>query len=155
MADRYTCVEIAFYPEFQNHWLRFGAPDRQVDLDRRRSLALFKPVRTFGYVRWSADEYGTQDWRITIVQTGGPRQVLNRLSGVRPGGTVLLSAQGKAKVKQALSAIDALDAAGFDPAEISAAYFRHLHNRITVRLPFHAYSEAQHHACHAAGRITS
>lgn len=54
MSEPFTRVEIAFYPEHLNHWLRFGEPDEQQDLDRRRSLALFKPARVFGYVRWRA-----------------------------------------------------------------------------------------------------
>ncbi len=43
MSELFARVEIAFYPEHLNHWLRFGAPDEQHDLDRRRSLAFFKP----------------------------------------------------------------------------------------------------------------
>lgn len=61
MSEHFTHVEIAFYPEFLNHWLRFGEPDQWLDLDRRRLLALFKPGRVFGYVRWRANEYGTQE----------------------------------------------------------------------------------------------
>ena len=68
MTEHFTRVEIAFYPEHLNHWLRFGAPETQQDLDRRRSIALFRPGQVFGYVRWRANEYGTQEWRFTIVR---------------------------------------------------------------------------------------
>ena len=34
MSEHLTRVEIAFYPEYVNHWLRFGAPDEQLDLDQ-------------------------------------------------------------------------------------------------------------------------
>ena len=112
MSELFTRVEIAFYPEYLNHWLRFGEPDEQQDLDRRRSLALFKPGRVFGYVRWRANEYGTQDWRFTIVRTAAPSLLLSRIEGVTPGGEVLLLASGNAKVKRALLQIDALEAAG-------------------------------------------
>ena len=61
MCEVFTGVEIAFYPEFINFWLRFGAPDAQNVLDQRRSLALFGPGQIFGYVRWQANAYGTQD----------------------------------------------------------------------------------------------
>ena len=53
-----TLVEIVFLPDWLNHWLRFGEPDRAHDLDRRRSIALFGPGRLFGYVRWRANDYG-------------------------------------------------------------------------------------------------
>ena len=155
MSELFTRVEIAFYPEYLNHWLRFGEPDEQQDLDRRRSLALFKPGRVFGYVRWRANEYGTQDWRFTIVRTAAPSLLLSRIEGVTPGGEVLLLASGNAKVKRALLQIDALEAAGVQPADVSPAYYRHVHNRITAGQPVRAYSTAQHTANLAARQVAS
>lgn len=154
MSEPFTRVEIVFYPEHLNHWLRFGMPDEQHDLDRRRSLALFKPGRVFGYVRWRANEYGTQDWRFTVVKSVEPSVFLSRVEGVTPGGEVLLLATGNAKVKRALLQIDALEADGFDPADGSPAYYRHIHNRIAARQPIRAYSKAQHAAHLAAQRVT-
>ena len=155
MSESFTRVEIAFYPEYLNHWLRFGEPDEQQDLDRRRSLALFKPGRVFGYVRWRANEYGTQDWRFTIVRTAAPSLLLSRIEGVTPGGEVLLLASGNAKVKRALLQIDALEAAAFEPADVSPAYYRHVHNRITAGQPVRAYTMAQHAAHLAARQVAS
>lgn len=155
MSDPFTRVEIAFYPEHLNHWLRFGDPDEQHDLDRRRSLALFKPGRVFGYVRWRANEYGTQDWRFTVIQTAEPSLLLSRIEGITPGGEVLLLATGNARVKRALLQIDALEAGGFEPADVSPAYYRHVHNRITVGQLIRAYSMAQHGAHLAARQVAS
>ncbi|MEQ9145578.1 MAG: DUF2840 domain-containing protein [Parvibaculaceae bacterium] len=155
MSETFTRVEIAFYPEHLNHWLRFGEPDEQQDLDRRRSLALFKPGRVFGYVRWRANEYGTQDWRFTIVRTAAPSRFLSRVEGVHPGGEVLLLVTGNTKVKRALLLIDTLEAAGFEPADVSPAYYRHVHNRITAGRPARDYSEAQHQAHLAVRRVSS
>ena len=155
MPEPFTRVEIVFYPEHLNHWLRFGDPDEQHDLDRRRCLALFKSGRLFGYVRWQANEYGTQDWRFTVVQTAEPSLLLSRIEGVTPGGEVLLLAIGNAKVKRALLQIDALEAAGFEPADVSPAYYRHVHNRITAGQPVRAYSMAQHEAHLAARQVAS
>lgn len=155
MPEQFTRVEIAFYPEHLNHWLRFGEPDQQVDLDRRRGLAFFKPGRIFGYVRWRANDYGTQDWRFIIVRTATPSRFLSRIEGVMPGGEVLLLAIGNAKVKRALLQIDALEVAGFEPVEVSPAYYCRLHNRITTGQPIRAYSMAQHQAHLAARRVIS
>lgn len=152
MSESFTRVEIAFYPEHLNHWLRFGEPDEQQDLDRRRSLALFNPGRIFGYVRWRANEYGTQDWRFTIVKTAAPSLLLSRIEGVAPGGEVLLLVVGSTKVKRALLQIDALEAAWFEPAAVSPAYYRHIHNRIASRQPVRTYSTAQHEA-HLAAQV--
>lgn len=153
MSESFTHVEIAFYPEHLNNWLRFGDPDEQHDLDRRRSLALFKPGRIFGYVRWRANEYGTQDWRFTVVKTVAPSLLLSRIEGVDPGGEVLLLATGNTKVKRALLQIDVLETDGFEPADVSPAYYRHIHNRVAAKRPIRAYSMAQHEAYVAAQRV--
>lgn len=155
MAEPLTRVEIVFYPEFVNHWLRFGEADEWRDLDRRRALAFFKPGRVFGYVRWQANEFGTQDWRFTVVQTREPSTLLSRVPGVTPGGEVLLLLTGKTKVKQTLLQIDAIEAMGLDPADVSSAYYRHLHNRILAGKPIRPYSPEQHLAHLAARKIAS
>ena len=155
MTDDLTRVEIAFYPEHLNFWLRFGAPDEQFDLDRRRSLALFKPGRVFGYVRWHANEYGTQEWRFTIIQSAEPLLMLSRIGGVQPGGDVLLLATGATKVKRALLQIDVLEAAGFNAADVSPAYYRHVHNRIGASSDVTPYSQDQHAAFQAAKAVAS
>lgn len=148
-SEPLTAVQIIFLPDYLNHWLRFGIPNERHDLDRRRSLALFGPGCLFGYVRWQANEYGTQGWRFTIVQTCGPSAPMSRIEGVLPGGEVLLIANGKAKVQRALLQIDALEKAGFDPADVSPAFYRHLHNRIASGKPVRAYDAGQH-AAHLA-----
>ncbi|MEQ8178552.1 MAG: DUF2840 domain-containing protein [Nitratireductor sp.] len=155
MSEHFTRVEIAFYPEHLNHWLRFGAPDGQQDLDRRRSLALFKPGQVFGYVRWRANEYGTQEWRFTIARAAEPSLLLSRIPGVCPGGEVLLLVTGNTKVKRALLQIDVLEADGFDPADVSPAYYRHVHNRIDARQPIRAYSREQHAAYSASKTVSA
>lgn len=155
MSKHLTRVEIAFYPEHLNHWLRFGVLyDTQV-LDRRRSLALFKPGRVFGYVRWRANEYGTRDWRFSIVRSVEPFQPLSRIPGVSPGGDVLLRVSGNARVKRALLQIDVLEAAGFDPVEVSPAYYRHIHNRIAAGQVIRAYSRDQHEAYQASQKVSA
>ena len=153
MSEVFTGVEIAFYPEFINFWLRFGEPNAEHVLDRRRSLTLFGPGQIFGYVRWRANAYGTQDWRIVIAQNGAPSQAMTRLEGVQPGAEVLLSATGNARVKRVLAQLDGLEAAGFDLAAISPAYVRHIHNRIAVSRPIAPYSDDQHAAILAARAV--
>ena len=155
MCEVFTGVEIAFYPEFINFWLRFGEPNAQHVLDRRRSLALFRSGQIFGYVRWRANAYGTQDWRIAIAQTSAPPQTLARLDGVHPAAIILLSARGKARVKRVLAQLDGLEAAGFDLAAISPAYVRQIHNRIAVSRPVIPYSADQHAAFLAARMVRS
>jgi len=146
-----TRVEIVFLPEFVNHWLRFGQADEWQDLDRRRAFAYFRPGRVFGYVRWEASEYGTQAWRLFVVRSGGAAFPLDRVPGITPGGELLLDADGAAAVKRALAAIDAIEALGIDPADVSPVYFLHVHNRLRSRLPVRPYT-SERHAAHVAAR---
>ena len=152
MSDPLTRVEIVFLPDYLNHWLRFGTPGREHALDRRRALALFAPGRVFGYVRWWANEYGTRGWRFTVVETAAPGRAMSRIEGVHPGGHILLSADGAARVKRALGEIDALEAAGFEPPVISPDHYRHVHNRIATGQPIRPYDHDRHAAHRAALR---
>ena len=153
MSEFLTRTEIEFYPEFANHWLRFGEPDHEFDLDRRRAVAFFKPAKLFGYVRWLANAYGTQSWQFAVILTGQPEDRISLFAGIRPGGHILLHATGKAKVKRSLELIDELEGAGFEPENISHAYLRHAHNRVAVGQPVRPYSSAQHAAYIAGCRV--
>lgn len=148
-----TLVEIAFYPEVINDWLRFGNPSAERIIDRRRSLAAFDPGSVFAYVRWRANDYGTADWRLFILRAGGPADILEKLPGVRPGAEILCRLSGKTKVKRALDLIDDLEQRGYDPAAISPAWWRVAGNRIAVGLPVRRYGENQHGALAKIARL--
>ena len=155
MSDLLTRVEILFLPESINYWVRFGDPEDWRATDRRQSFAYFSPGDVFGYVRWEANEYGTQSWRIWIVQAGSDVFPLYRIPGVVPGGEILLDLRGASRVKRALEQIDRLEAEGYDPGRVSPAYYLHIHNRILTRLPIRAYPRAQHEAHLAAMRVAA
>lgn len=146
-----TRVELAFYPEHLNYWLRFGQPARRIELDQRRSLAFFKSGQVFGYIRWSANEFGTQDWRLTILEAQQPHIMLSRVPGVSPGVEVLLLMKGKGPVKRCLAVLSGLEADGFALEDVSPSYYRHVHVRLTANRKIRAYSHDQH-AAHVAGK---
>jgi hypothetical protein len=154
MTDRnLTSVEIAFYPEYLNYRLRFGSPIKLVRLDRSRSLAFFKPSRVFGYLRWYANESGTQAWRFTVAEAKEPHIMLSRLQGIKPGAEVLLLLSGAAHVRRALSVVDDLETRGFKPEDVSPSYYRHLHVRLSTGRDIRPYSVDQHAAHLAARRL--
>ena len=58
-------------------------------------------------------------------------------------------------MKRTLLQIDALETAGFEPAAVSPAYYRHVHNRLTTARPIRDYCDAQHAAHLAARKLAS
>ncbi|WP_417462962.1 DUF2840 domain-containing protein [Kordiimonas sp.] len=148
-----TRVELAFYPEHLNYWLRFGSPVDRIELDKRRSLAVFEPGQVFGYVRWSANEFGTQDWRLTVLEAQEPHIMLSRVPGVSPGVDVLLLVKGKGPVKRTLAVLDQLETDGFPLEDVSPSYYRHVHVRVTANRKIRSYSQDQHKAHLAEKRV--
>ena len=144
-ADR-TLVELTWREKRIEHWIRFGriADDRR--LDRHRRIVSFAPGRIFAFVRWAANDHGTIISRIDVVRAVGAGEAYQTLPFVRPGGEILLRISGWPKVETALKAVDAIEAAGIDPVDVAPDHWRHLHNRLSVNEPFHAYDAAQHRA---------
>lgn len=137
-----TAALIVYRKNRLNHRLRFGNPVLDIRLDWRRRLVGFEPGSVFGYIRWRADKYGMQDWRLFVLRSvyGGS---ITSVPGVYPGAEILLSSRGKTKTQRALTALDALEKSSNGLALISPSYWRHLHNRLACGLPTHDYSALQ------------
>lgn len=146
MSELWTRVEIHYLPEFLNHWVRFGEPRHWQDRDRRRAFAFFGAGQVFGYVRWEANEYGTQLWRLFVVRAGGDIFPLHRIPGVTPGAEILLDLRGTDRVKKVLAVIDGLEELDLEPSEVSPDYWIHVRNRVLTRLPIRPYDLDQHRA---------
>lgn len=118
-----TAVLCHYGKDRFNHRLRFGVPHALVKLDSYRRLAVFEPGKTFGYIRWRADEYGTQDWQFYILnsQSGG---LLRPIPGVVPGAQILFSTYGKSRVQRSLTHIDHIETLAKDGLEsLPASYW--------------------------------
>ena len=100
-----TVIQCHFVRGLLNHRLRFGRPQKTIKLDKYRKLACFNTGETLGYIRWRANEYGTQDWRFFILKTQGAG-LLTRVPGVTPAVQVLVVFNGTQAVKRALAALD-------------------------------------------------
>ena len=155
--ENLTAVYIRYRKNRINHRLRFGEPHSETRLGWHSRLASFKPAQIFGYIRWSANEYGTQDWRLFVCKAGGLHSQnlgldggntghhnrLTRIPSVLPGAHILLKTQGKARVKRALEYIDRLEKDTGELSLITESYWRHLHNRLEVNQPPHDFSALQ------------
>lgn len=141
-----TLVELTFQKRKIEHWIRFGHKSYEQILDRRRSVVGFAPDSIFAFVRWAAGDHGTIISRIDIVRAVTRGEPFQTLPFVRPGGEILLRIDGWPKVERVLQAIDAAEALGLDPAEVSTDHWRHVHNRLSAGQEPNAYTPERHAA---------
>ncbi len=141
-----TLVELTWVEKKIEHWIRFGCQTYERILDRRRRVVGFPPNSVFALNRWAANEFGTIISRIDIVRAVGPSEPFQTLPFVRPGGDILLKIEGWPKVERVLQAIDAIEALGVDPVDVSPDHWRHIHNRLSAGEAPRAYSAEQHRA---------
>jgi hypothetical protein len=145
-----TRVSLAYLEQRINLYLRFGHPVREMRIDRWRRCAFFSPATTFCRVHWESSEYGTTRWQLLVLRTCAPLDGMQRIAGVQPGARLLLRAEGGRQAAPVLQKIDAIESLGLDPAAVSPAYWRTLHNRLIARMPLPAYT-AERHAAYLAG----
>lgn len=141
-----TWVELVWIEGRIERWIRFGAVAGEEILDRRRRRVAFRPGDVFAFVRWAANEVGTVQSRIDILQSAGPGATVTTVPGVTPGGLSLLRLGTWPTVQAALQAVDAVEALGLDPTAIAPDYWRHVHNRLAARAAPRPYSLARHRA---------
>ena len=146
-----TRVALAYVDKRINLYLRFGNPARTIQLDRWRRSAVFLPASIFCRIRWESNDYGTTRWQLMVMQACTPLDAVQRIPGIQPGARILLHAEGEQQVQAVLSLIDAIEALGIGPIDVSPAYWRTLGNRLSARLPLPAYT-AERHAAWLAGR---
>ena len=149
-----TLVELTFDKRKVERWIRFGRKSYEQIIDRRRSLVGFAPESVFAFVRWAAGEHGTVISRIDIVRAIGRGEPYQTLPFVRPGGDILLKIEGWPRVEHVLRIIDAIEALGIDPADVSPDHWRHVHNRLAAGHEPRAYT-AQHHRAFLLRRRTA
>lgn len=128
-----TLIQCHFVRDKLNHRIRYGSPQTTVVLDKNRKLACFEAGATLGYIRWRANEYGTQDWRFFVLKTQSTG-LLTRVPGVTPAVKVLAAFTGTQAVKRALAAIDDVEKSVSEPIEtLSEGYWIAFQNGLSKR----------------------
>lgn len=140
-----TWVELVWFEQRVEHWIRFGRIADEAILDRRRRRVAFADG-VFAFVRWAANDVGTRLSRIDIIRTVEPGAPCASVPGVAPGGDLLLRQSGWPRVQAALAAIDAVEALGLDAADVAPDHWRQVHNRLSARQPVEPYSRLRHRA---------
>jgi len=149
---RLTRVELVFYRERTERWLRFGRAVGELALNRRRRLILFAAGSVFAFVRWEGNDHGTILSRIDILRACCPGEVISTVPGVSPGGEILLRLSGWPRVKRVFDLITAIEGSGIDPADVAPEYWQHAHNRIATGQAPRLYRSDQHDAWLRRGR---
>jgi hypothetical protein len=145
-SDSLTHVELIWIEKQIEHWIRFGHEVAEQILDRRRRILSFAPDSVFAYVRWAGNDFGTVVSRIDILRAVKPGERFSTVGYVRPGGDILLRIAGWPRVQRVLRTVDAVEQAGFDPAEVCPDHWRHVHNRLAAGDVPRAYTQERHRA---------
>ena len=151
-SARLTTVELVFYRERTERWLRFGRDVGERLLDRRRRLILFAAESVFAFVRWEGNDHGTVLSRIDILRACCVGEAMSTVPGISPGGEVLLRLSGWPRVKRVFDLIAAIEGSGIDPVDVAPEYWRHAHNRIATGQVPRLYRSDQHDAWLRRGR---
>lgn len=141
-----TEIELIWIEKRLEHWIRFGRIARERIVSRKTRIVSFRPDAMIAFVRWSANDYGTIHSRVDILRAVRGGEAYTTAPFVRPGGELLLSIQGWPKVQRVLELIDAIEATGLDPCEVSPDHWRHAHNRLSAGEPVRAYTPERHRA---------
>jgi hypothetical protein len=141
-----TTVELVFYRDRIERWLRFGRDIGERIFDRRRRLLLFAPDAVFAFVRWEGNDHGTVFSRIDILRACRAGEAMSTVPGVQPGGEILLRLSGWPQVKRVFDLVAAIEGSGIDPVEVAPDYWRHVHNRIAAGQQPRLYQLDQHDA---------
>lgn len=141
-----TLVELIWRERRIEYWIRFGRQCHEHILDRHRRIVGFAPNGIFAFVRWASNDHGTVLSRIDIVRAVGRGEPLQTLPFVRPGGDILLKVAGWPAVCRVLEHIDAVEAQGLNPCDVSLDHWRHVHHRVVAGVPPRPYTPDRHAA---------
>ncbi|MBZ9683565.1 MULTISPECIES: DUF2840 domain-containing protein [unclassified Mesorhizobium] len=141
-----TQVELVWLKKRIENYIRFGKLAANRTIDRSRRVVSFTPGCIFGFVRWTANDFGTVASRIDILRAVATGERCSTVAYVRPGADILLTAIGWPNVEKVLKIIDAIEAIGIDPIDVSPDYWRHAHSRLAARQAPRPYTRQRHEA---------
>lgn len=141
-----TAVELLWLKKRNENYIRFGKVSSNRNIDRCRRAVTFTPGSIFAFVRWTANDFGTITSRIDILRAVAAGRHCSTVAYVRPGAEILLTATGWPNVEKVLKIIDAIEAIGIDPVDVSPDYWRHAHSRFAGRETPRPYTRQRHDA---------
>ncbi|MFQ6548570.1 DUF2840 domain-containing protein [Aestuariibius sp. 2305UL40-4] len=141
-----TTIELTWIEGRIERWLRFGRIVQEKIQSRTVRTVSVDPGSIFAFVRWAANDYGTVDSRIDILQAVSPGERYSTVPHVTPGGVSLLRLTGWPKVEALLLAVDQVEAENIAPEDVCPDHWRHVHNRLSCNLEPRSYTPFRHEA---------
>ena len=84
-----TTIELTWIEGRIERWLRFGRIVQETILSRSVRVVGVDPGGIFAFIRWAANDYGTVECRIDILQAVSPGERYSTVPFVTPGGVAL------------------------------------------------------------------
>ena len=141
-----TTIELTWIEGRIERWLRFGRIVQETILSRSVSVVGVDPGSVFAFVRWAANDYGTVESRVDILQAVSPDERYSTVPFVTPGGVSLLRLSGWPKVETVLLCVDQIEAEDIPPEDVCPDHWRHVHNRLSCNLEPRPYTPFRHDA---------
>jgi hypothetical protein len=133
MASDLTLVSLATAETHLSARLIFGAPYLICETGRKGRIAAFKPGDVFGYERKRMDYRAAGGWQFHVMQAGGQGDRISRISGVNPGGILLLSALQHHHARRALDAARMI-LEHAEPGTLSPAFWQRVSTQLQAGL---------------------
>ncbi len=147
MTYRYlTRVALHYGGDAFNRYIRFGKPVFREDVTGREAFEYFEEGRTFCYVEWDANAFGTCFWRLSVLKAARRDGPSHKIKGVEPGAEILLRVTGKERVQKAYRLIDRIEDLSINPADVPADYYLHAHHMLHAGKPVRPYTRKEHQA---------
>jgi len=141
-----THIDLTWIEGRIERWLRFGRIVGETIRSRSERTVAVDSGSIFAFVRWAANDYGTVESRIDILQAPRAGDSYSTVPFVAPGGVSLLRLSGWPKVEAVMCAVDQVEAGNITPEDVCPDHWRHIHNRVSCNLAPRAYTPARHDA---------
>ena len=133
MASDLTLVSLAPPETGLTARLIFGAPHVIRDAGMHGYIAAFQPGNVFGYERRRTDYRAPGGWQFYVMKAGARGDRISRISGVKPGGILLLSALHYHHARRALDAARMV-LEHDDPGTLSPAFWQRVSAQLQAGL---------------------
>ena len=153
-ACELTHVDLVFSPKKSLHEICFGKFVKEKIFTKHSRLVSFSPDTVFCLRRIAIRDGKPIANRIDIIRAICRDEPYQKIPFIRPGGDLLLCVERAESVSFVENLILTIEKTGINPADISANYWRHIHNRLYVKMTPRNYTKAQHKAARLRARVT-